>query len=100
MKILRKFLLAVALIGSLAMPLFFLAVAHFHLEKETAERLVSMWPRSEIALEDKRAMADMLITYGELGAMSTLTYSAIAWCGLFVYSLLFRRTAGEKALDG
>jgi hypothetical protein len=89
-----------ALIGSLALPMFFLAVRHFHLESETAQWMVSMWPRSDVALEDKRAAADMVVTYGELAAANMLAYSAIAWCGVFVYSRFLGRAARGKALDG
>ena len=56
MKTVRTVLLICALIGSLAPPVFFLAVRHFHLEGEAAEWMVSLWPRSlgEVALEDRR----------------------------------------------
>ena len=68
MKIARTVLLICAMLGSFAPPIFFLAVRHFHLESETANWMVSLWPRSRasVALEDRRAAADMLVTYGEL----------------------------------
>jgi hypothetical protein len=68
-----------------ALPIFFLAVRHFHMEGETAEWLVSMWPRSvgEVALEDRRAAADMVISYGELAGASMLTYTIVGWSALF-----------------
>src|SRR5260370_27924247 len=57
MKVARTVLLICLLLGSLGLPIFFLLVRHFHLESETAEWLVSLWPRSlgEVALEDRRA---------------------------------------------
>src|SRR5713101_6374210 len=50
MKIVRTVLWTCGLLGSLALPIFFLAVRHFHLEDETAHWLVSMWPRSQGSL--------------------------------------------------
>lgn len=93
MKIVRAVLLICALVGSFGIPIFFLTVRHFHLEGEAAEWMVSLWPRSlgEVALEDRRAAADMLVTYGELAGATMLTYSAIAWCAAFILSRLFRR---------
>jgi hypothetical protein len=87
------------MIGSLVPPIFFLAVRHFHLESETANWLVSMWPRSlaSVALEDRSAAANMLVTYGELAGATMLTYTVIGWCGVFVFSRVFRR--GAKAKD-
>jgi uncharacterized membrane protein YjjB (DUF3815 family) len=98
MKIARRVLLICALLGSLGLPIFFLAVRHFHLEDETAQWLVSMWPRSQgsVALEDRRAMADMLVTYGELAGQGMLASTAIGWCAIFVFSRLFKRAAKEK----
>ena len=97
MKIARTVLLICALVGSLALPIFFLAVRHFHLESETAEWLVSMWPRSqnEGALEDRRAAADMLVTYGELSGASMLACTAIGWSAL-IFFRMFRRVARGK----
>ena len=87
------------MLGSLVPPIFFLAVRHFHLESETANWLVSMWPRSQasVALEDRTAAANMLVTYGEMAGASMLAYSVIGWCAAFVYSRVFRR--GAKAKD-
>jgi len=81
MKIARTVLLICAMLRSLVPPIFFLTVRHFHLEGEAAEWMVSLWPRSlgEVALEDRRAMADMLVAYGELAGTSMLTYSVIGW---------------------
>jgi len=86
MKTVRTVLLICALLGSLAPPIFFLTVRHFHLEGEAAEWMVSLWPRSlgEVALEDRRAMADMLVAYGELAGVTMLIYSLIGWSVLFV----------------
>jgi hypothetical protein len=97
MKIVRTVLLICALLGSLALPIFFLAVRHFHLESETAEWLVSMWPRSlgEVALEDRRAAADMVVTYGVLAAASMLTYTVVGWSAL-IFWRRFKRVAKEK----
>ena len=97
MKIARTFLLICALLGSLGMPIFFLAVRHFHLESETAEWLVSMWPRSqnEVALEDRRELADMLVTYGELSGASMLACTAIGWSAL-IFFRMFRRVSNGK----
>ena len=95
MKIVRTVLWTCALLGSLALPIFFLAVRHFHLEDETAHWLVSMWPRSQgsVALEDRMAAANMLVAYGELAAANMLMYTAIGWGGVFVYSRIFKRVA-------
>jgi len=97
MKIARTVLLICLLIGSLGIPIFCLVVRHFHLESETAEWLVSMWPHSqgEVALEDRRAAADMLVTYGVLAAQSMLAYTAIGWCGVIFWRLFFKR-AGAR----
>jgi hypothetical protein len=100
-KIARTVLLICAILGSLVLPTFFLAVRHFHLESETANWLVSMWPRSQgsVALEDRRAAADMLVTYGELAAAKMLTYSVLGWCAAFVFSRVFKRGAKPKDPD-
>ena len=100
MKIARTVLLICALLGSLGMPIFFLAVRHFHLESETAEWLVSMWPRSqgEVALEDRRALADMLVTYGELSGASMLACTAIAWSALVFFRMFRRVSARDSSL--
>ena len=100
MKIARTVLLICALLGSLVLPIFFLAVRHFHLEGETAEWLVSLWPRSqgEVALEDRRALADMLVTYGELAAASMLTYTAIGWSALIFWRIFKRASARDPSL--
>jgi hypothetical protein len=97
MKIVRTVLWTCALLGSLALPIFFLAVRHFHLEDETAHWLVSMWPRSQgsVAFEDRRALADMMVTYGELGAAKMLMYTAIGWGGAFIYSRIFKGVAKD-----
>ena len=100
MKIVRTTIWVIAVIGSFALPIFFLAVRHFHLESETADWIVSTWPQSDVALEDKRAMADMLVTYGELSPVTMLAYTAISWCGVFLYRRFFGRPAREKALGG
>jgi len=50
-----------------------------------------------VALEDRRAAADMLVTYGELAGASMLTYTVIGWSAMFVFSRVFRR--GTKAKD-
>ena len=99
MKIARTVLLIFALLASLAMPIFFLTVRHFHMESETAEWLVSLWPRSlgEVALEDRRAAADMVVTYGVLAAASMLTYTVIGWTALIVWRI-FKRGAKKKEL--
>ena len=97
MKIARTVLLICALLGSLAMPILFLAVRHFHLESETAEWMLSMWPRSlgEVALEDRRAAADMVVTYGELAGASMLAYTVVGWSALIVWRV-FKRGAKKK----
>jgi hypothetical protein len=96
MKIARTVLLICALLGSFVPPIFFLTVRHFHLEVETAEWMVSLWPRSlgEVALEDRRATADMLITYGELAGANMLIFNAIGWC-IFLLFRIFKRSAKE-----
>ena len=98
MKIARTIILIFFLVVSLAIPILFLAIRHFHLEDQAAEWLVSMWPRAfwTVALEDRRAAADMLVTYGELSAESMLAYTAIGWCGVFVYRRFFGRARKEK----
>jgi hypothetical protein len=92
MKIARAVLLICALIGSLALPIFFLAVRHFHTESETAEWMVSLWPRSlgEVALEDRLALANMAISYGELAGASMLAYTVVGWSAL-IFWRRFRR---------
>jgi hypothetical protein len=95
MKIARRILLACVLIGSLAPQIFFLAVGRFHLESETAEWLVSLMP-SSVPLEDRRAAADMAVTYGELAAADMLAYTAIVWSAIFIYSQFFRRPKKER----
>jgi hypothetical protein len=86
------------MLGSLVAPVFFLAVRHFHLESETANWLVSMWPRSQgsVALEDRRAAADMLVTYGEMAGANMLVYTVIGWSAAFVFSRFFRRGANAE----
>src|ERR1700693_2258528 len=100
MKIARTVLLICALLGSLVLPIFFLAVRHFHLEGETAEWLVSLWPRSqgEVALEDRRALADMVIIYGEMAAASMLTYTVIGWSALIFWRIFKRAKAQDPSL--
>lgn len=92
MKIARRLLLIFALIFSFAPPVFFLAVRQFHWEDQTAEWMVSMWPQSlgEVALEDRRATADMAVSYLELAAADMIIYSAIMWCGIFLFRFLRR----------
>jgi hypothetical protein len=99
MKIARTVLLICALVGSLGIPIFFLAVRHFHLESETAEWLASMWPQSlwEVAVEDRRAAADMLVTYGVLAGQSMLAYTAIVWCGVIFWRMLFKRAGARDS---
>ena len=94
MKIARTVLLICALLGSFVPPIFFLTVRHFHLEGEAAEWLVSLWPRSlgEVALEDRRAAADMLVTYGELAGANMLMFTLIGWSVLFSFRI-FKRGA-------
>lgn len=98
MRIARRILLACVLMGSLAPPIFLLAVRHFHLEDQTAEWLVSLMPRltAEVPLEDRRAAADMAVTYGEMAAADMLAYTAIMWSAIFIYSQFFRRPRKEK----
>ena len=100
MKIVRTVLLICALIGPFAPPIFFLTVRHFHLEGEAAEWMISLWPRSlgEVALEDRRAMADMLIAYGELAGATMLTYSVIGWSILFFWRFFKRAGARDPSL--
>jgi hypothetical protein len=95
MKIGRTVLLICLLVGSLGIPISFLTVQHFHLESETAEWLVSIWPQSlwEVAIEDRRAAADMLVTYGELSGQSMLAYAAIGWCGVIFLRFFFKRAS-------
>ena len=97
MKIARTVLLICALVGSFAPPIFFLTVKHFHLEGETAEWMVSLWPRSlgEVALEDRRAMADMLVAYGELAGTTMLIYSVVGWSVVIFWRFFFKR-AGAR----
>ena len=92
-KLARKIFLAVALTLSLAPPIFFLAVKHFHLEDQTAEWMVSMMPRltAEVPLEDRRAAVDMAVTYGEMAAADMLTYTMVVWGAIFIFSQFFRR---------
>ena len=99
MKIAKTVLLICALVGSLGIPIFFLWVRHFHLESETAEWLVSMWPQPlwEVAIEDRRASADMLVTYGVLAGQSMLAYTAIVWCGGFIFSKIYRRLGARDS---
>ena len=100
MKIVRTVLLICALIASLAPPIFFLAVRHFHLEVQTSEWLVSQWPRSlaEIALEDRRMAADMVVIYGEWFAANALTFTAIGWSVLFLFRMFRRSGARDRSL--
>ena len=97
-KIARTVLLICAMLGSLVLPIFFLAVRHFHLESETANWLVSMWPRSRasVALEDRTAVANMLVTYGELAGAKMLAFTVIGWCAAFVFSRFQTRSEGER----
>ena len=55
--------------------------------------MVSLWPRSlgEVALEDRRAMADMLVAYGELAAATMLIYSVIGWSVVLVLAIFQAR---------
>jgi len=80
------------MLGSFVPPIFFLAVRHFHLEGEAAEWMVSLWPRSlgEVALEDRRAAADMLVAYGELAGATMLTYSVIGWSVVIFWRFFFQ----------
>jgi hypothetical protein len=94
MKTVRKVLLIFALVGSFGPPVFFLAVRQFHWEDGTAQWLVSIMPRS-VALEDRRAAADMAVTYGELAAADMIIYSAIGW-GIFTVVRIFKRGAKKK----
>ena len=82
------------LIESLALPIFFLAIKHYQLEDETEQWLISMWPQSDVPLEDKSAVANMLVSYGELAAADMLEYSALAWSAVFIYWRFFRRGKG------
>ena len=98
MKIARTVLLVCALILSFAPPICFLAIRHLHLESEAAEWLVSLWPRSlgEVALEDRRAMADMLVTYGELVAANSLIFTVIGWT-IFIFLRILKRAAAPDS---
>ena len=100
MKIARTVLLICALLGSLALPVFFLALRHFHSESETAEWMVSMWPRSlgELAREDRRAAADMVISYGELAGASMLAYTVVGWSALIFWRRFRRASARDPSL--
>jgi hypothetical protein len=100
MKIARTVLLICALLGSFVPPIFFLTVKHFHLEGETAEWMVSLWPDSlgEVAVEDRRAAADMLITYGELAGANMLIYSAIGWSVVISFRIFKRAGARDPSL--
>ena len=93
MKVVRKVFLIFLLIESFALPIFLLAVRHFQLESETAEWLVSMMPQSDMALEDRRAVANMMVSYGELSAANMLGYTALAWSAVFIYRRFFGRAA-------
>ena len=93
MKVVRKVLLICLLLESFSLPIFLLAVKHYQLESETAQRLVSMMPWSEVPLEDKRALADRVVSYGELAAMKMLAYTALVWSAVFIYRRFFRRAA-------
>ena len=95
MKVVRKVFLIFLLIESFALPIFLLAVRHFQLESETAEWLVSLMP-SSVPLEDRRAAADMAVTYGELAAADMLAYTAIVWSAIFIYSQFFRCPKKER----
>jgi hypothetical protein len=101
MKVAKTILLICALLGSLGLPIFFLAVRHFHLEGETAEWLVSFWPRAqgEVALEDRRAAADMLVTYGELAGATMLIFNVIGWSVLIFWRFLKRAGARDPLRD-
>ncbi len=93
MKVFRRILLIFLLVESLALPAFFLAVKHYQLESETEEQLISMWPRSDVPYEDKSAVVNMLVGYGELAAADMLTYTALAWSVVFIYWRFFKRAA-------
>ena len=95
MKIVRRVLLIFLLVESFALPIFLMAVMHFHWEDQTALWIVSMWPPSDVPLEDRRAVADMAVSYGELGAANMLGYAALTWVGVFIYSRFFKRAARE-----
>jgi hypothetical protein len=96
MKVVGRILLIFLLVESLALPAFFLAIKHYQLESETAQWIVSMWPQPDVALEDKRAVADMLVSYGELAAENMLAYTALAWCAVLIYWRFFRRAPRGK----
>jgi ABC-type spermidine/putrescine transport system permease subunit II len=93
MKVVRTVILICAFIGSFALPICLLTIQHFHLEDQAAEWVVSMWPQSQwaVALEDRRAMADMLVRYGELAGQSMLASTVFGWCAIFVFARIFRR---------
>ncbi len=93
MKVVRKIFLIFLLLESLGLPTFFLAVRHYQLESETEEQLVSMWPRSDVPLEDRRAVVNMMVSYGELAAANMLAYTLLAWSAVFIYWRFFRRAA-------
>jgi hypothetical protein len=78
------------LVASFGPAVFFLAVRQFHLEGETVQWIVSLYPHS-VALEDRQAGAEMLVTYGELAAADMIMFSAIMWCGIFVFRRIFGR---------
>ena len=83
-----------ALVGSFGPPVFFLAVRQFHWEDGTAQWIVSIMPHS-VALEDRRAAADMAVSYGELAAADMIIYSAIMW-GVILVVRIFKRGAKKK----
>lgn len=62
--------------------------------------MVSLWPRSlgEVALEDRRAAADMLVTYGEWAAANGLTFTAIGWSVLFLFRMFRRSGTRDRSL--
>ena len=70
------------------------------MEGETAEWMVSLWPRSlgEVALEDRRATAVMLVTYGELAGANMLIYSAIGWSVVISFRIFKRAGARDPSL--
>ncbi len=38
----------------------------------------------------------MAVTYGEMAAADMLTYTAIVWSAIFIYSQFFRRPKKER----
>jgi hypothetical protein len=100
MKVVRRILLIFLLVESLGLPAFFLAIKHFQLESETEDQLLSMWPPSDVPLEDKSAVVNMVVIYGEMGAANMLTYTALAWVVGFAYWAVFRRPAKGKDAAG